>query len=99
MKHKLLLATMVFVASAATAQNITSVEIEGEKMMTSGKNHDTAFSNKYALIVKDGKGNVIDADAIKKDFSVVWDIDGFKTENDTKGQYCDSYGAFPFPFL
>lgn len=94
MKHKLLLATMVFVASAATAQNITSVEIEGEKMMTSGKNHDTAFSNKYALIVKDGKGNVIDADAIKKDFSVVWDIDGFKTENDTKGQYCDSYGAF-----
>ncbi len=28
------------------------------------------------------------------DFKVEWDVDGFKTENDNEGQYCDSYGAF-----
>ena len=25
---------------------------------------------------------------------VTWDIEGFKTINDTEGQYCDSYGSF-----
>lgn len=73
---------------------IATVAIEGEQVMTSGKDHDTAFPNRYSLTVKDVKGNVIDASAIGREFSVVWDIDGFKTENDTKGQYCDSYGAF-----
>lgn len=62
--------------------------------MTSGKDHNTAFSNKYSLVLKDAKGKVINAADITKDYSVEWDIDGFKTENDTKGQYCDSYGAF-----
>lgn len=95
MKIKLLFTAIGIAASmTAMAQNIASVEIQGEKLMTSGKDHDTAFPNKYSLIVKDGKGNVIDAASIKKDYKVEWDIDGFKTENDTKGQYCDSYGAF-----
>ncbi len=79
---------------SASAQDIASVEIEGEKVMTSGKDHDTAFSNKYTLLLKDSKGNIIGADRISKDYTVVWDIDGFKTENDTEGQYCDSYGTF-----
>ena len=94
MKQTLIIVMLALAASGARAQNIASVEIEGEKFMTSGKDHDTAFSNKYVLKVKDDKGNVIDAASIKKNFTVVWDIDGFKTENDTKGQYCDSYGAF-----
>lgn len=91
---KILLISFLAIASILNAQNIASVEIVGEKLMTSGKNHDTAFQNKYALVVKDAKGTVLGESDLKKDFNVVWDIDGFKTENDTKGQYCDSYGAF-----
>lgn len=83
----------ITIGSTLHAQNIASVEISGEKLMTSGKNHDTAFQNKYALVVKDAKGKVL-SETDLKNFSVVWDIDGFKTENDTQGQYCDSYGAF-----
>lgn len=94
MKKTLFLAITALTFSFASAQNIASVEIEGKQVMTSGKDHDTAFPNKYTLIVKDAKGNIIDASSIKNEFTVEWDIDGFKTENDTKGQYCDSYGTF-----
>lgn len=94
MKRNIILALLALTALTLQAQNIASVEIEGERIMTSGKDHNTAFPNKYALIVKDAKGNVIDAAGIGNAYTVVWDIDGFKTENDTKGQYCDSYGAF-----
>lgn len=94
MRRVIIPVLLMLSASAVNAQNIASVQIEGEKVMTSGKDHDTAFANKYTLVAKDTKGNVIDAASIKGDFKVEWDIDGFKTENDTQGQYCDSYGAF-----
>lgn len=94
MKKTIILALLAFVSTTMPAQTIASVEIKGDNVMTSGKDHDTAFSNKYTLVVKDSKGNSIDAATIGKDFTVTWDIDGFKTENDTQGQYCDSYGAF-----
>ncbi len=90
---KILLMALLTITSTVNAQNIASVEIAGEMLMTSGINHDTAYKNKYTLVVKDAKGKAV-SEADMKDFSVVWDIDGFKTENDTKGQYCDSYGAF-----
>lgn len=77
-----------------TAQDISSVEIVGERFMTSGVDHDTAFPNRYSLVVRDAKGNVLDETGIGREFSVTWDIDGFRTENDTDGQYCDSYGMF-----
>lgn len=94
MKKTILLTILVFAVSAVMAQTIASVEIDGEQVMTSGKDHNTSYSNKYRLVLKDAKGNTIDAAGIKGDYTVEWDIDGFKTENDTKGQYCDSYGAF-----
>lgn len=93
MKQFLLIALLA-ISSTVNAQGIASVEIAGEMLMTSGKNHDTAYKNKYALVVKDENGKALSESDLRKDFTVVWDIDGFKTENDTQGQYCDSYGAF-----
>lgn len=94
MKTSIFIALLTLSCTNIEAQNIAKVEIEGENIMISGKDHDTAFSNKYTLIAKDAKGNVISPEKIKQNFKVEWDIDGFKTENDTKGQYCDSYGTF-----
>lgn len=76
------------------AQKIAGVEIVGESMMTFGTDPDTPFANNYSLVVKDDSGNVIDAAKLPSSFIVNWDIDGFKTANDTQGQYCDSYGRF-----
>ena len=94
MKKILILVFAAMAVSGVHAQNIASVEIMGETFMTSGKDPNTAFPNRYFLMVKGTDGKFVMPDDIKKDYTVEWDIDGFKTENDTAGQYCDSYGAF-----
>lgn len=94
MKKTITLAILALTFTYTSAQKIASVEIEGQQLMTSGKDHDTAFGNPYTLVLRDAKGSPIDAASLPGGYSVTWDIDGFKTENDTKGQYCDSYGSF-----
>lgn len=94
MKKSITLAILALTFTYATAQKIASVEIEGQQLMTSGKDHDTAFANAYSLILRDAKGNLIEPASLQGGYTVTWDIDGFKTENDTNGQYCDSYGSF-----
>ena len=94
MKKSVTLAILAFTFTYATGQKIASVEIEGQQLMTSGKDHDTAFANAYSLILRDAKGNLIESASLQGGYTVTWDIDGFKTENDMNGQYCDSYGSF-----
>lgn len=79
---------------AGAKVKIATVEIQGESVMTFGADPDTPFSNPYAMVLRDDAGNVVDGSALGETFSVVWDIDGFRTDNDTEGQYCDSYGCF-----
>ena len=76
------------------AQKVATMEIVGESIMTFGADPDTPFPNNYSLVIKDKAGNIITAEQLPADYSVSWDIDGFKTANDTQGQYCDSYGKF-----
>ena len=76
---------------------IVSVSITGAERMTFGPSPDEAYENPYSVTVTGGDGTVITGDNVSEkvtDFSVAWDIEGFKTENDTEGQYCDSYGTF-----
>lgn len=77
------------------SKGIVSVRIEGAQSMTFGADPDTPASNVYKVVVM-GADGVIPEKKLRKsaDFKVVWDIEGFKTANDTQGQYCDSYGAF-----
>ncbi len=76
---------------------IASVAITGADKMTFGPTPDEAYSNPYTVTIVGTDGTIITEDNISEkvtDFKVTWDIEGFKTENDTEGQYCDSYGAF-----
>ena len=64
--------------------------------MTFGDSPDIAAENKYTLTLTGQNGTIITADTIDSridDFNIEWDIDGFKTVNDTD-KYCDSYGEF-----
>ena len=82
---------------AAYVEAIESVSITGAEKMTFGPDPDTAESNPYTVVITGVDGTTITEDNISDnvtDFNVVWDIDGFKTANDTEGQYCDSYGEF-----
>ena len=76
---------------------IASVTIVGDGRMTFGPNPDTPFENAYSLTIAGADGTLITEDNLSAkvtDFSVVWDVEGFRTVNDTEGQYCDSYGSF-----
>ena len=76
---------------------ISSVTITGPQSMTFGSDPDTAHENAYTVTIKGTNGTIITEDNLNElvtDFNVVWDIKGFKTANDTEGQYCDSYGSF-----
>jgi hypothetical protein len=78
-------------------EGIANVIITGADKLTFGPSPDEAFSNPYSIIITGTDGTTITEKTISAkvtDFNVVWDIDGFKTQNDTEGQYCDSYGAF-----
>lgn len=80
--------------AASAAPKISTVEITGENLMTFGADPNTAYPNPYTLTLRDKDGNTIDHSELPKGYTVTWDLDGFKTENDTQGQYCDSYGQF-----
>ena len=76
---------------------ISKVEITGGGNMTFGPTPDEAFSNAYSVVITGDLGTTITESNLSEkvtDFKVVWDIEGFKTGNDTEGQYCDSYGSF-----
>lgn len=78
-------------------EEIASVAITGADKMTFGPTPDEAYSNAYSVVITGVNGSTItenNLNAKVTDFKVVWDVEGFKTENDTEGQYCDSYGAF-----
>ena len=76
---------------------IANVSINGAERMTFGPSTDEAHENPYSVSITGADGTNITEENISEkvtDFKVVWDIEGFKTQNDTEGQYCDSYGAF-----
>lgn len=79
--------------SAAVAERVKTVTIVGNQKMIFGPTTDVPASNTYSLIVTDAEGRPIEEDKLN-DFRVEWDVEGFKTENDQPGQYCDSYGSF-----
>ena len=84
--------TLLFFTTNAKAADVASVTIKGEQIMTFGADPNTAFSNPYKAIVVDSNGDTIPDKT--SGLIVTWDIEGFKTANDTEGQYCDSYGSF-----
>ena len=89
--------TAVYEQDTSYIEPIVSAVVSGASSMTFGADPNTAAENPYRVTITGEKGTVIDADTIDSrvtDFNVEWDIDGFKTENDTEGQYCDSYGSF-----
>lgn len=89
--------TAVYEQDTAYIEKIVSCSITGADKMTFGPDPDTAYDNAYSVTIKGELGNLITADNLDErvtDFNVKWDIDGFATENDNEGQYCDSYGAF-----
>lgn len=76
---------------------IVSAEITGPSSMAFGPDSDTPISNDYTLTLTGEKGTIITADTADprvRDFNIEWTLSGFKTENDTENQYCDSYGEF-----
>ena len=78
-------------------EGIAAVVLAGAEKLTFGPSPDEAFANPYSVIITGTDGTVITEETISDkvtDFNVVWDIEGFKTANDTEGQYCDSYGSF-----
>ena len=77
----------------AVAERVKTVTIVGNQKMTFGPTTDVPASNTYGLIVTDAEGRPIEEDKLN-DFRVEWDVEGFKTENDQPGHYCDSYGSF-----
>lgn len=74
------------------AAGVATVTIEGPQSMTFGSATNIPFSNPYSIVITDSEGNNIAEGA--EGLTVTWDIEGFKTINDTEGQYCDSYGSF-----
>lgn len=88
---------MLMATMAATAGDAVLVSISGAEKMTFGPTPDEAFNNPYTVVVTGADGTPLTEEALSSKtagFNVVWDIEGFKTANDTEGQYCDSYGAF-----
>lgn len=78
-------------------EGIASVSIVGSNTLTFGPSPDEAYQNEYGVVINGADGTLITEDNLSEkvtDFKVVWDIEGFRTANDTEGQYCDSYGAF-----
>ena len=76
---------------------ILNAAITGAESMTFGANTSTAYRNPLTLHIIGTEGSTINEQTAKNtpDFNITWDIEGFRTENDTEGQYCDSYGSFP----
>ena len=88
--------TAVYENDTEYIEPIVSAEIKGNSLMTFGDSPDTAAENKYTLTLTGEAGTIITAETIDsriEDFNIEWDIDGFKTVNDTD-KYCDSYGEF-----
>ena len=88
--------TAIYEKDTEYIEPIISAEIKGNQIMTFGDSPDIAAENKYTLTLTGQNGTVITADTIDSridDFDIEWDIDGFKTVNDTD-KYCDSYGEF-----
>ena len=88
--------TAVYEKDTEYIEPIISAEIKGNQIMTFGDSPDIAAENKYTLTLTGQNGTIITADTIDSridDFNIEWDIDGFKTVNDTD-KYCDSYGEF-----
>ena len=76
---------------------IAAATIDGPGSMVFGPNPDTAEENVFKVTLIGQNGTSITEDNLNPlvtDFNVVWDIEGFKTANDTGDQYCDSYGSF-----
>ena len=88
--------TAIYEKDTEYIEPIISAEIKGNQIMTFGDSPDIAAENKYTLTLTGENGTIITADTIDSridDFNIEWDIDGFKTVNDTD-KYCDSYGEF-----
>lgn len=88
--------TAVYEKDTAYIEPIVSAKISGNTKMTFGDSPDTAAENKYTLTLTGQAGTIITSETIDsriEDFNIEWDIDGFKTVNDTD-KYCDSYGEF-----
>lgn len=88
--------TAIYEKDTEYIEPIISAEIKGNQIMTFGDSPDIAAENKYTLTLTGQNGTIITADTIDSridDFNIEWDIDGFKTVNDTD-EYCDSYGEF-----
>lgn len=88
--------TAIYEKDTEYIEPIISAEIKGNQIMTFGDSPDIAAENKYTLTLTGQNGTIITADTIDSridDFNIEWDIDGFKTVNDTY-IYCDSYGEF-----
>ncbi len=82
----------LLLCSMTQAAGVAKVTIEGAQSMTFGPATNIPFSNPYSIVITDSEGNNIAEGA--EGLTVTWDIEGFKTINDTEGQYCDSYGSF-----
>ncbi len=88
--------TAIYEKDTEYIEPIISAEIKGNQIMTFGDSPDIAAENKYTLTLTGQNGTIITADPIDSridEFNIEWDIDGFKTVNDTD-KYCDSYGEF-----
>lgn len=88
--------TAIYEKDLEYIEPIISAKIDGQSLMTFGDSPDTAAENKYTLTLTGQAGTIITADTLDSridDFNIDWDIDGFKTINDTD-KYCDSYGEF-----
>ena len=88
--------TAIYEKDTEYIEPIISAEIKGNQIMTFGDSPDIAAENNYTLTLTGQNGTIITADTIDSridDFNIEWDIDGFKTVNDTD-KYCDSYGEF-----
>ena len=93
----IVIATDVLEQDPNYIEGIASMLITGADRMTFGPSTAEAYSNPYTVNIVGTDGTTLTEETISslvKDFRVVWDIEGFKTANDTEGQYCDSYGAF-----
>ena len=88
--------TAIYEKDEEYIEPIVSAEIKGDSFMVFGDSPDNAAENKYTLTLTGEAGTIITADTIDSridDFNIEWDLDGFKTINDTD-KYCDSYGEF-----
>lgn len=92
----LLVSTHPTTAQAGEGKAILCATVMGPETMRFGASTSTAYKNSYSLLLTATDGTTLSEQSAAQatDFKVTWDIEGFKTENDTEGQYCDSYGSF-----